>query len=163
MAEGRCHLSSYLTGESPNTVGACSPAKFVEWRETDNYLETRLNDILIDRFEPHEKAGYPTLCKGRFNVEGHRFHALEEPTSLNTLDLLPELKKAGVVAVKIEGRQRGVAYTEQVTRIWRQAIDQLSQTKDGQNFKVQDSWNEGLENLSEGSQTTLGAYHRKWQ
>ncbi len=26
MAEGRCYLSSYLTGESPNTVGACSPA-----------------------------------------------------------------------------------------------------------------------------------------
>ena len=24
MAEGRCYLSSYLTGESPNTVGACS-------------------------------------------------------------------------------------------------------------------------------------------
>ncbi|MFB0954581.1 MAG: peptidase U32 family protein, partial [Aeromonadaceae bacterium] len=29
MAEGRCYLSSYLTGESPNTVGACSPARFV--------------------------------------------------------------------------------------------------------------------------------------
>lgn len=27
MAEGRCYLSSYLTGESPNTVGACSPAR----------------------------------------------------------------------------------------------------------------------------------------
>ncbi|CAM5267720.1 Anaerobic nitric oxide reductase transcription regulator NorR [Stutzerimonas stutzeri] len=27
MAEGRCHLSSYLTGESPNLCGVCSPAK----------------------------------------------------------------------------------------------------------------------------------------
>lgn len=26
MSEGRCYLSSYMTGESPNTVGACSPA-----------------------------------------------------------------------------------------------------------------------------------------
>ena len=34
MAEGRCYLSSYLTGESPNTVGACSPARFVRWQET---------------------------------------------------------------------------------------------------------------------------------
>lgn len=25
MSEGRCYLSSYMTGESPNTVGACSP------------------------------------------------------------------------------------------------------------------------------------------
>ena len=35
------------------------------------------------------------------------YHALEEPTSLNTLELLPRLKQAGVTALKIEGRQRG--------------------------------------------------------
>jgi putative protease len=29
MAEGRCYLSSYLTDESPNSKGACSPAKAV--------------------------------------------------------------------------------------------------------------------------------------
>lgn len=29
MSEGRCYLSSYLTGESPNTIGACSPTRFV--------------------------------------------------------------------------------------------------------------------------------------
>lgn len=34
MSEGRCYLSSYMTGESPNTVGACSPAKYVRWQET---------------------------------------------------------------------------------------------------------------------------------
>ena len=34
MAEGRCYLSSYLTDESPNTRGACSPAKAVRWQET---------------------------------------------------------------------------------------------------------------------------------
>ena len=33
MNEGRCWLSSYATGESPNTVGACSPAKFVKWEK----------------------------------------------------------------------------------------------------------------------------------
>jgi putative protease len=31
MNEGRCWLSSYACGESPNTVGACSPAKYVKW------------------------------------------------------------------------------------------------------------------------------------
>nr|MBP7302007.1 U32 family peptidase [Brachymonas sp.] len=34
MAEGRCALSSYATGESPNTHGVCSPAKAVRWIET---------------------------------------------------------------------------------------------------------------------------------
>ena len=31
MVEGRCLLSSYATGQSPNTFGACSPAAHVEW------------------------------------------------------------------------------------------------------------------------------------
>jgi hypothetical protein len=31
-------------------------------------METRLNGILIDRFGDDEPAGYPTLCKGRFEV-----------------------------------------------------------------------------------------------
>lgn len=160
MAEGRCYLSSYMTGESPNTVGACSPAKFVRWEETSNGLESRLNDILIDRFSEGEKAGYPTLCKGRFDVEGYRYHAIEEPTSLNTLDLLPQLKDIGVVSLKIEGRQRSPAYTRQVTRTWRQAIDSLNS---GSKFTVKPEWNKALAELSEGSQTTLGAYERNWQ
>lgn len=48
-------------------------------------------------------AGYPTVCKGRFEVGKSIVHALKEPTSLNTLDLLPRLAKAGVCALKIEG------------------------------------------------------------
>jgi Collagenase and related proteases len=70
MAEGRCYLSSYLTGQSPNTVGACSPAAFVRWQDTEQGLESRLNGVLIDRYQADEKAGYPTLCKGRFCVDG---------------------------------------------------------------------------------------------
>ncbi|MBE93407.1 MAG: protease, partial [Idiomarina sp.] len=80
MAEGRCYLSSYLTGESPNTAGACSPAAFVEWDEQHNKLESRLNGVLIDRFDENEKAGYPTLCKGRFSVDDEIYNVLEEPT-----------------------------------------------------------------------------------
>ena len=71
MVEGRCILSSYVTGRSPNTFGACSPANAVSWNETPAGLETRLNNILIDRHEEGEPAGYPTLCKGRFNVSGN--------------------------------------------------------------------------------------------
>ncbi len=165
MAEGRCYLSSYMTGESPNTVGACSPAKYVRWQETEDGLESRLNDILIDRYAPGENAGYPTLCKGRFDVNfdgtDKRIHALEEPTSLNTLSLLPELFSANVASVKIEGRQRSPAYVEQVTRTWRSAIDRY--LKNPEAYHVEDSWNNALANVSEGTQTTLGAYHRKWQ
>lgn len=162
MAEGRCYLSSYLTGESPNTAGACSPAKFVRWDErADGSLESRLNNILIDRFAPSETAGYPTLCKGRFQVGNDTYHALEEPTSLNTLSLLPELYQEGIASLKIEGRQRSPAYVSQITRVWRQAIDAVM--ADADRFQVQQEWDLALANLSEGNQTTLGAYHRKWK
>ena len=161
MAEGRCHLSSYLTGESPNLCGVCSPASAVRWTEEADGLSSRLNGVLIDKYAEGEAAGYPTLCKGRFMVDGQRMHALEEPTSLNTIELIPELVSMGVAAVKIEGRQRSPAYVEQVTRVWRAALDAYQ--KAPQQFSVAPDWRAALAAVSEGSQTTLGAYHRAWQ
>ncbi len=159
MAEGRCYLSSYLTGESPNTHGVCSPASFVRWEDNGSTLESRLNGLLIDRFEENENAGYPTLCKGRFQVEGRVEHALEEPTSLNTMAILPELKAAGVKAIKIEGRQRSPSYVASVTRTWRKAMDLINE----QDKNVPSDYIDELANLAEGKQTTIGAYERSWQ
>jgi O2-independent ubiquinone biosynthesis protein UbiU len=162
MVEGRCALSSYVTGESPNTHGVCSPAKYVRWQETPKGLEARLGGLLIDRYAPGEKAGYPTLCKGRFDVgDEHNYYAVEEPTSLNTLELLPQLVKMGVRAVKIEGRQRSPAYVAQVTKVWREAIDHC--LREQHRYAVKTSWMADLDQLAEGQQHTLGAYHRPWK
>lgn len=161
MVEGRCALSGYATGVSPNRNGACSPAKAVRWENGPDGLETRLNGILIDRYGPQERTGYPTLCKGRFDVAGATYYALEEPTSLNTLELLPEFLRIGVRAVKIEGRQRSPAYVAQVTRVWRAAIDACR--RDPAAFAVQAAWAAELGKVSEGHSATLGAYHRPWK
>lgn len=161
MVEGRCYLSSYVTGQGPNTFGACSPASFVQWSETDNGMETRLNDVLIDRFAEDESAGYPTICKGRYRVNDEVGYAIEEPTSLNVLPILPELFRIGVGAIKIEGRQRSPAYVALVTSVFRQAIDAYQQNPDA--FQPNDAWLTQLSALAEGSQTTLGAYNRGWQ
>ncbi|MEL7979052.1 peptidase U32 family protein [Vreelandella titanicae] len=161
MAEGRCYLSSYLTGESPNTRGVCSPAAHVRWEETPEGLESRLNNVLIDRYAEGERAGYPTLCKGRFEVTGETYHAIEEPTSLNTLELLPELRDLGISAVKIEGRQRSPAYVSKVAGIWRQALNRLEAQPE--RFDPEPAWMAGLAELSEGAITTLGAYERRWK
>ena len=161
MVEGRCYLSSYVTGQGPNTFGACSPASFVRWSETDSKLETRLNGVLIDRVNKDEHAGYPTICKGRFEVNGETGYAIEEPTSLNTLPILPELLRIGVAAIKIEGRQRSPAYVAKVTAVMRAAIDAC--LSDPENFIPDQAWSSQLTSLSEGAQTTLGAYQREWQ
>ena len=161
MVEGRCALSSYATGESPNTHGVCSPAAHVRWEQTDQGLDSRLNGVLIDRYQDGENAAYPTLCKGRFDVAGENYYALEEPTSLNTLSLLPQLLAAGVSAIKIEGRQRSPAYVAQVTQVWRQAID-LAQSPQSR-YSVHPAWMGALNKLAEGQQHTLGAYSRPWK
>ena len=161
MNEGRCWLSSYATGESPNTVGACSPAKYVKWERSPGQMSTRLNGILIDRCADNEPAGYPTLCKGRFEVAGETYYALEEPTSLNVLEILPEIVKIGVSAIKVEGRQRSPTYVAQVTRTLRAAIDELG--RDFEHFKVKPAWQAELAKVSEGVQATLGAYSRPWR
>jgi putative protease len=161
MVEGRCSLSSYVTGESPNTCGVCSPAKAVHWQQTAAGLESRLNEVLIDRYSDSENTGYPTLCKGRFNVGGATYYAIEEPTSLNTLELLPELMKMGIAAIKIEGRQRSPAYVAKVTQVWREAIDSCQ--RGPENFAVKPAWMADLGKLAEGQQSTLGAYNRPWK
>jgi putative protease len=161
MNEGRCWLSSYATGESPNTVGACSPARFVQWEKEPGQMSTRLNGILIDRYGDDEAAGYPTLCKGRFEVGGATYYALEEPTSLNVLEILPAIVNIGVAAIKVEGRQRSPAYVAQVTRTLRAALDEVG--KDIEQFAVKPAWQAELAKVSEGVQATLGAYNRPWR
>jgi len=160
MNEGRCWLSSYATGESPNTHGACSPARHVRWEEGADGLDVRLAGILIDRYRRDEKAGYPTLCKGRFDVQGETYYALEEPTSLNVLPILADLVGIGVAAIKVEGRQRSPAYVAQVTRTLRAAIDAACS---GERWQVRPQWQGELGRLAEGQQVTLGAYNRPWR
>lgn len=161
MVEGRCQLSSFITGESPNCHGVCSPAHHVHWNELQgNRRSVHLGEVLIDEFQPGEPASYPTVCKGRYRVEDEIFYALEEPTSLNTLPLLPRLAAAGVKALKIEGRQRGPAYVGNVTSVWRQAIDTMKRAPE--NFKPAAEWERALAHVAEGRQTTLGPYHRSW-
>ncbi|MBI4754118.1 MAG: U32 family peptidase [Betaproteobacteria bacterium] len=161
MNEGRCWLSSYATGESPNTVGACSPARFVRWEKKPGALDARVGGVLIDTYADGEPAGYPAICKGRFQVQGDTYYALEEPTSLNVLPILPDIVRAGVRAIKVEGRQRSPAYVAQVTRVLRQALDSLAGGVS--RYHVAPAWQAELAKVSEGNQQTLGAYNRPWR
>jgi O2-independent ubiquinone biosynthesis protein UbiU len=161
MVEGRCALSAYVCGDSPNTAGACSPAHAVRWRETPAGLESRLNGVLIDRYAAAQRAAYPTVCKGRYAADEEPYYAIEEPASLNAMALLPKFAEIGVRAIKLEGRQRSPAYVAQVTRVWREAIDALH--RDSTAFAVRPGWAATLERHAEGSQHTLGAYSRPWK
>ncbi len=161
MVEGRCLLSSYVTGDSPNNRGVCSPAHAVSWEEHDQVLSARLSGNLIDQYAPGEAAAYPTLCKGRFEVAGEVDYALEEPTSLNALSLLPQLVKMGVAALKIEGRQRSPNYVGQVVSTLRTALNAAQ--ADPVRYSARPEWQSALAKHAEGAQVTQGAFERPWK
>jgi len=161
MAEGRCWLSSYITGDSPNMSGVCSPAHAVRFEETAGSLDVKLDGVLINRFAPGEPAAYPTLCKGRFDACGRQGHVMEDPFSLNALEMLPEIFAAGVCSLKIEGRQRSKHYVRQVVSTWRAAVDSCAVAPNA--YVVDDAWMASLDATSEGGAHTAGAYEDGWR
>jgi putative protease len=159
MAEGRCSLSSYVTGASTNMDGVCSPAADVHYEEdAARNLTTRLGEYVIDCFAGGESAGYPTICKGRYlcGVQSDPYYAFEEPVSLNLSALLPDLMRAGVTALKIEGRQRSRAYVKSVVGAFRKAVDDIMAGREAAFAS--------LLALTEGRRETEGAFpSKRWR
>jgi O2-independent ubiquinone biosynthesis protein UbiU len=156
MAEGRCSLTNYATGISTNMDGVCSPASAVGYDELpDRSVRARLGDFAIDWFGCDEKAGCPTICKGRYvNRENPvPYYTFEEPRSLNLSTLLPDLIRAGVTALKIEGRQRSRAYVSAVVGAYARAIDAVMAGTPPDLG--------GLIALTEGQKQTKGAFGTK--
>lgn len=143
--EGSCHLSSYVTGESTNTIGTCSTPRYLSFDQTDRVI-ARINGKAINSFshseigyDAHLSDGLPTeelaqwgnhflinrrqLCKARYMLNGGNDFQLNGFVYLNTLSLLPELISSGISAIKIEGRQRNVSYIKEITTMFREAID----------------------------------------
>ena len=82
-------------------------------------------------------------------------YLFEEPTSLNTLSILPDLIAAGVKAFKIEGRQRGRAYVGSVVKAFRRAVDAIRRGETPPEID--------LDGITEGNRQTSGAYERSWR
>jgi U32 family peptidase len=55
---------------------------------------------------------------------------LLSPQDLSGLDVLPELVRAGVSSLKIEGRLKSPEYVASITKVYRQALDDLRFAKD---------------------------------
>ncbi|MBA5775693.1 U32 family peptidase [Stappia sp. F7233] len=157
MTEGRCSLSSYATGRSPNLSGVCSPPEHVAYEDDAQGKTARLAGFAIDRFAPDEAAGYPTLCKGRFVVQGKASYLFEDPVSLNAAGLVERLATAGVTALKIEGRQRGKGYVAEVVRTFRAVVDAVEAGRDPVEAE------RILARLVEGGRQTSGAYRKQWR
>lgn len=156
MSEGRCFLSSYMTGMSPSSDGVCAPASHVAYKEQGDCTLSCLGGVTLNKFANNEPAAYPTPCKGRYVTHGKASYLFEEPVGWNVIDILPQLKAAGVTALKIEGRQRSRAYVTQVVGTFRRVLDALARGE-------RDVDTGALHELAEGGRQTLGAYKKGWR
>src|SRR6516162_9768690 len=67
---------------------------------------------------------YDLISDGKQVPLGDRKYLLS-PQDLSGLEVLPELVRAGVASLKIEGRLKAPEYVASITRVYRQALDQL--------------------------------------
>ena len=72
---------------------------------------------------------YDLISDGQKVPLGDRKYLLS-PQDLSGLEVLPELLRAGVASLKIEGRLKSPEYVASITRIYRQALDDLRFTND---------------------------------
>ena len=99
---GRCLLSTAIMGRSGNT-GACAQP-------------CRWGYHLVEEKRPGEY--YPVF-------EEERGTSVLSAYDLCMLPYLPELKKAGIVSLKIEGRMKTAYYVASVVSVYRRALDLL--------------------------------------
>lgn len=157
---GRCYLSSYITGVSCNTAGVCSPSSHVTFENEGEELKVSLGEVVLNRYAPGEVTSYPTSCKGRYYYNGKELgYPIEEPSSLNVLEILPQIIETGVDSLKLEGRQRTRSYVASVTGILREAIDRYYDDPKG--YHVDKEWMNRAALAMEGMKTTFGSYIRK--
>ncbi len=129
---GRCLLSAYLTGRDGNR-GACTQA--CRW-EYDMYKlgEQKRPGEFFD-LEEDEHGTYVMNSK-----------------DLCLIEYLPELMRAGVCSLKIEGRMKSVHYVATVVSVYRRAIDKC--WSDMVNYNVPDAWIAELNKVSHRQYTT---------
>lgn len=145
---GRCLMSAYLTGRSAqsgfcsqpcrweydvsvekprqlqNVVSASSTAALQELSKAGGKLAAADAKLVAEsgilRLQEKQRPGelFPVF-------EGDDFTAVLSSKDLCMIDHLDDMKKAGVDAVKVEGRMKSVYYVAMVTRAYRKALDVL--------------------------------------
>ena len=128
---GRCLLSAYMTGRSANE-GFCSHS--CRW-DYNVLAEKPVHESAIEEKPAHKlphglEHGLVLEEKERpgeyFPVfEGDDYTAILSSKDICMIDHLDDMKKAGVDAIKIEGRMKSLYYVALVTRSYRKALDAL--------------------------------------
>ncbi|MBQ8827626.1 MAG: U32 family peptidase [Clostridia bacterium] len=128
---GRCMLSDYLTGRSSNRGDCAQPCRW--------------NYHIAEEKRPGEYMPIEENDRGTF---------IFNSKDLCMIKYLPELIKAGVGSLKIEGRMKSEFYTAVTTRAYRRAIDECC--------KDIDSYSDNIALLDELMKELCSVSHRDY-
>lgn len=143
---GRCILSKWMTGTSAN-LGDCSqPCRWayhpkLQIEDDKLKIKSKLEDKKLSVLS-HQSSEFRTMevedIRGEHKVEleedrhGTYFFNSKD---LNLLEYLSELRDAGVMSFKIEGRNKSVSYVANVVRAYRIVLDALEKNISQKEFK----------------------------
>ena len=127
---GRCLISSYLTGRDANRGDCAQPCR---WKY-HLYEENREGQF----FPVEEENGSTFLYNSK---------------DMCMIEHIPELIKAGVSSLKIEGRAKTAYYTAVATNAYRKAVDEYLAHTDG-DYKLSPWIKEELEKISHRAYST---------
>ena len=133
---GRCLLSNYFTVTRDGNRGECTQA--CRWKYS-----------LMEETRPGQY--FPV-------AEDERGTYIFNSKDLCLLPFLPQLAKAGIGSLKIEGRMKSVHYAATVVKVYRQALDAMYAL--GDEYAVRDEWWDELAKISHRTYTT-GFYFGK--
>ncbi|KAB2908109.1 MAG: U32 family peptidase C-terminal domain-containing protein [Ignavibacteriales bacterium] len=137
---GRCLLSNYMSYRDANQ-GTCSHSCRWQYKVYKGYEENPGYEVAATEDEMTEDGVYDPVYRpleGNFYLEeqqrpGEFLETDEDEFGtyiMNSRDLcaieyLQELKDAGVVSFKVEGRSKSIYYAASVARTYRKAIDEM--------------------------------------
>jgi len=140
---GRCILSKWMSNQSANEGGCTQPCRWCYQRKLQ---DTRNNNQANSKLQIRN---YKTLSVKE--VQSGVEMELEEDShgtyffnsqDLNLIKHLAELRKAGVMAFKIEGRTKSAYYVANTVRAYRKVIDAIEAKKSSAEIKKVQKWAE---------------------
>lgn len=120
---GRCLLSSFMENRDANRGMCCHPCRF--------------NYTVMEAKRPGQY--YPL-------AEDHRGSYIFNSNDLCMIGHMPEMIRAGVAALKIEGRMKGIHYLATTVKVYREAIDSFCNDPEG--YATQPYWVNELNSIS---------------
>ncbi len=145
---GRCILSKWMSNQSANE-GACTQPCRWAYRPNDQFsisnFQSNLNDLISKKnSKEFKKMSVKEVQSGTemdLEEDGHGTYFFNSK-DMNLIKHLTEMRKAGVVAFKIEGRTKSAFYVASVTRAYRKVLDAIIAKKSAVEIKKIQKWAE---------------------